>query len=227
MQKHSPKTEFERFFTSMTQYTDLLVKIIGTKKVIIPQHKKEEISVPLSIFEKQQIHEAFVLKICAIWEILVEDVLVECLRCDTSSYSKTKGITLPKKLTKNLCKGLVSGLGYFDFRDMGDLRGKAKKILADNYNPFKEILPREIKKINEFYIMRNYIAHRSNTSKQALMRMYKSRYGMEKFRQPGDFLFDIIGFTEVGERGKQIRFADYSSSFMTAADQLAAFLDIQ
>jgi len=228
MQTSSLKTEFDNFFTSMNQYTDLLVKVIKTKKLVLAKNAEKEILPKLLQTEKKQIHEAFVLKICATWEILVENVFVECLLRDTSKYKERTGIILPrKKLTKDICKGLVCGLGYFSFRDASDLKGMAKKFLADTYNPFNKIPTDFVKKIDEFYSIRNYIAHRSNAARQSLRRRYKQNYNMKRFRPPGDFLFDIIEFVESGERGKEIRFANYSKAFEKAADEMAMFLGIR
>ena len=223
MRKSSFKVEFDKFLAEMDQHTDLLIKIIKSTKITLSPNEEKVISPKLSSAEKKQIHEAFVLKICATWEILAENVFVECLSQDTSKYAAQKGITLPKKLTKNTCKGLVSGFRYFDCGDISSLRGKAGKFLADRKNPFKEISRNVTTKINEFYKIRNYIAHRSSTAEQALKKMYKETYEID-FRTPGDFLFDIVTFFESGERGKSIRFASYSYAFEKAADEMATFL---
>lgn len=224
MQTSTLKAEFDTFFTSMIQHTDLLVKIIKTIEIKVPQREEKEILTKLLQAEKKQIHEAFVLKICATWEILAENVFVECLLRDTSKYEERKGITLPRKLTKDICKGLISGLRHFDCGNMASLKGKANNFLAERYNPFKEVPPDVSMKINEFQLIRNYIAHRSDTAKQALKRMYKN-YKM-RFRLPGNFLFDTVQFVEFGERGKELRFANYSKAFEKAADKMATFLGI-
>ncbi len=227
MQVSSLKAEFDNFFASIIQHTDLLVKIVKTTRIILPPHEEKEILPAFLQTEKKQIHEAFVLKICATWEILTENVFIECLLRDTSKYRERTGIVLPrKKLTKDICKGLVSGLSYFGFRDVPDLKGKAKKFLAERYNPFKKIPNDVSKKIDEFYLMRNYIAHRSDAAKQSLKRMYKQTYKM-RFRFPGNFLFDTVEFVESGERGKEIRFANYTKAFEKAADEMGVFLDIK
>lgn len=44
------------------------------------------------------------------------------------------------------------------------------------------------------------------------------------FRQPGDFLFDIIEFVELGKRGIQTRFANYTDAFTKTVDEMALFL---
>ncbi len=219
MGKHSLKIEFDKFFVLINEYTDLLFKIFEAKEVIIPTEEKKEILTEVLYSEKRHIHEAFVLKIYVAWEVLVENLFVECLSYDPSMYAKFKAVRLPKRLAKDVCRGLISGLGYFDFRDTGDLKGKAKRVLIGKYNPFAKIPSDEASKIDEFCLIRNYLAHYSDSSKQSLKRMYKNRYGLS-FREPGDFFFDY------DRKKKQIRFANYTNAFLKAADEMAIFLGV-
>jgi len=154
MRKYSLKAEFDKFFVLINEYTDLLLKIFEAKEIVIPPQKKKEILTKILPSEKKHIHEAFVLKIYATWEVLVENLFVECLSRDPSEYANFKTIKLPKRLTKDVCRGLITGLGYFDFKDTGDLRGKAKKVLVGKYNPFAKIPLDEGKKIDEFCIIK-------------------------------------------------------------------------
>jgi hypothetical protein len=48
-----------------------------------------------------------------------------------------------------------------------------------------------------------------------------------RFRLPGNFLFDPVEFVESGERGKEIRFANYTKAFERAADLMAMFLGVR
>ena len=219
MPKSSFKKQFDAFFIRINQYTDLLLKIFEAKEVIIPPEKRKEILTEILPSEKKQIHEAFVLKIYVAWEVLVENLFVECLSCDPSKYAEYKAIKLPQKLTRDVCRGLISGLGYFDFRDTADLKGKANNILAPRLNPFAKI-PRDAgNKIDEFYVVRNYLAHYSGSSRQSLARIYRNKYNL-LFREPGDFFF------EFDKENKQIRFANYTNAFLKAADEMAIFLGV-
>ena len=77
----------------------------------------------------------------------------------------------------------------------------------------------EGKKIDEFCVIRNYLAHYSDSSKQSLTRMYKNKYGLS-FREPGDFFF------EYDTNKRQIRFAHYTNAFLKATDEMAIFLNV-
>ena len=217
MRQSRLRTEFDRFVVQINQITDLLVKIYEAKAVVVPPDKEREILTEVLLSEKKQIHVA--------WEFLVEEVFVECLYRNPQEYSRRKGLGLPKRLTRDICRGLISGLGYFDFRDMSDAKGKARRFLSKSDNPFKEVDSKETRKMDEFCIVRNYVAHRSGTARQSLERMYKDTYQM-KFREPGDFLLDTVRFVELGVRGTQTRFADYVNAFMKAADKMALFLSV-
>lgn len=219
MGKQSLKSEFNIFFTLINDYTDLLLKIFEATEVVVSQKKRKEILTEILPTEKKHIHEAFVLKIYVAWEVLVESLFIDCLSSDPSEYARFKAIKLPKKLTKDVCKGLISGLGYFDFKNIGDLKGKAKNMLVPKYNPFKMIPSDEGKKIDEFCIIRNYLAHYSNSSRQSLARMYKNFYNLT-FREPGNFFF------EYDKNNKQIHFANYTNAFLKAADEMAIFLNV-
>lgn len=212
MRKSPFKDTFNRFYTRMVWYIDFLEKISNAKRVT------------LTPTEKKEILEAFVFKVYVTWEILVQDLLIDCLNQDTSQYAKHKNTNLPRYLSRNVCKNFISGLDYFNFTDTDDIKGKARKILVFQYNPFdnkhKEIreVKDDIKKIDEFREIRNYLAHYSSHSKQKLLAIYKSKYSLEKFCEPGNFLSAFDKKTE------QTRFRNYTKAFFNAANAMDEFL---
>lgn len=214
MRKSSFEDTFDTFFYWIGWYTDLLVRVTEAKRVVAHPH------------EKKEIFEAFILKIHVTWDLLVEELMVDCLNWDTLQYAKYKGISLPKNLTRDNCACLITGLRFFDVRSTSEIKRIAKNILVPKYNPFKVLsktdpdIKRDVKKIDEFYAMRNYIAHYSDMSRRRLMIMYKKSYGLRKFREPGDFLFAF------DKQTKQIRFANYIYSFLNIADEMAIFLGV-
>ena len=196
----------------MYWYTDFFKKISNSKRVILtPTEKKETL-------------EAFVLKVYVTWEILVQDLLVDCLNRDTSQYAKNKNTKLPRHLSRNVCKNLISGLDYFNFTDTNDIKGKARKILVSQYNCFahKDIskVKDDLKKVDEFREIRNYLAHYSSHSKQKLLKIYKSKYSLKKFCEPGSFL------SAFDKQTKRIRFLNYTNAFFNVADEMAEFLKV-
>lgn len=211
----SPFTEsFNKFFHKMTWYKDFSTKIVKLKRSVLTSD------------EKQEILEASVLKVYVNWEILVHNLLVECLKRDTSQYAIFKNRNFPSKLSRNVCESLISGLDYFNLKDSNDIRGKSRKILVFQYNPFdnkhEEIkrVEDDFKKIDEIRFMRNYLAHYSNSSRQKLFEIYKNKYKLNKFCEPGKFL------SALGKQHKHIRFVDYTRSFFNVADAMAEVLKV-
>lgn len=205
MQKSSFEDIFEHLFESINFYTDLLVNLEEGGVV-----RKDE---------KAEIYEAMVLKVYVTWEIFAEELMVACLNRDTSKYAKHKAMALPKNLTKDICSCLINGLNYFDFRSTGEIKGIARKILPQKYNPFEVILKDDRDKIDELSQMRNYIAHKSQKSRNALLKMYKDNYGFSRFREPGPFLLAF-------DRPKHQRFANYIDAFNSAAMDMATHLGV-
>ena len=171
--------------------------------------------------ERQHIVEALVVKICSEWEVFAESLLIDCLRKDTSEYASAKGMTLPQSLSRNICELLLTGLGFFDSKSMGDLKGTAKRILVPQYNPFKEIKPPQSEKIDEFFAIRNYIAHRSRASKLSLDRIYRNVYWMQQFVEPGKFL---LAPDDGQDPQSTTRLQVYFDAFFNAADIVDDYL---
>ena len=175
----------------------------------------------LFINEKCEIYESFVLKICATWETFINDLFILCLKKDTSEYSRFLGVSLPRRPSAELCAVLISGYRYSNFQGLVD---NARKILTDVYNPFsKEALkkapPR--KRIDEFFSIRNYIAHRSRTAKRKLLKVYQDIYNIKRFKEPGRFLLSPLH-----EGTEEIRFGEFVQVFISTANVTALHLEV-
>lgn len=76
---------------------------------------------------------------------------------------------------------MIGGVGYLDFKNVSHLKSFAKKILVPDNDPFKEICQKPTgDKIDEFYTMRNYLAHYSYAATRKLESVYKKE-GMKNF----------------------------------------------
>lgn len=206
------KSSFERslfnFHLMMNRDIDLLMKIEVARRVI------------KSLAEKRDIFEAFVFRICASWEILVDDLLVDCLNKDTSRYAEYTGFDLPKNISRETCKAVIIGISYTDFKSVGHLKKKGKQMLVRQYCPFPSITIAQEKKIDEFFIIRNYLAHYSDAAKRSLLKVYQDVYGFKRFVEPGVFLL-------ARERGADIpRMGDYINNFKNAAHKMEDFFGI-
>jgi hypothetical protein len=138
--------------------------------------------------EKRDIAESVLLRICANWERFVDEQLVDCVNRDHSKLSEYFSVSIPKNPSVQLCHALLIGARYTDFKSFDDLKGFSKKVLPDSSNPFLAVQKSHSTKVNEIFIMRNYLSHYSARAKNSLFGMYKLRYGLTRFREPGYFL---------------------------------------
>jgi hypothetical protein len=196
---------FNDFLDQIDWYADLLVKVCG----------------PLSDREKAELYESFVLKICVTWEVFAEDLLAACLRIDASHYSEYMGTRLPKRLSREMCTILISGYRYLDFRSISELQSISKNILVDEHNPFPRIPKSDSAAINEFFQIRNYVAHKSRVAERSLSRIYQTVYNIRRFQPPGIFLM-----SRLHQGSSEIRFGKYIQAFIDAAKTMALYLKV-
>ncbi len=208
MKKASTKVTLRNFVEDLHWYIRFLNKIVAAKKVVArPQ-------------EKTEVLEAFVFKVAALWEVLVNDLLIDCLNKDTSRYADYKGMALSKNLTRNVCAAMLTGLDYLDFKSVGHTRATARKILVPAHNPFQAISKATARRIDEFFTIRNYLAHYSDHAQRKLMNDYRNNHGFTLFIRPGQFLYAY-------NRAKtQIRFGDYIDAFLQAAADMSKALGV-
>lgn len=208
MRKSSAKTTFYYYFEWIEWYSDFVNKVYAARRVV---GKKDE---------KKEIFEAVAFKLHAIWHILAEDLLIDCLNLNSSQYATHMDIRLPKNLSRPQCEAMIYGLGYVDFKGVGHIKSIAKDILVPENNPFKVIEKSTSNKIDEFYRIRNYLAHYSTAARRSLNAMYKQSYNLKRFREPGDFL---IAFDN---SAGQTRLGNYLDAFYEAGEDMAKFLKI-
>lgn len=209
MKKPSFETTLDLFYGYMTWDITLLVKIEKAKYTVKSRN------------EKRGIFEAFVFRICANWEILVEDLFIDCFSKDTSMFQSSTGFNINKHLDLETCRAIILGSRYLDFRSIDDLKKQAKRNIMPQCNPFKEIPPLNGSKIDEFFTIRNYLAHYSDVARRSLDRIYKEQYGLRRFVMPGIFLL-------AKDEGENLpRMGVYINNFIDTADLMAEFLGIE
>jgi len=162
--------------TAIDRYRGFLEKVINAQRVVA------------STEEKRDIAESVLIRLCAYWEFFTDGHLVDCVNKDSSRLSQFFGVSIPANPSKDLCQALLFGEKYRDFRAFDELKAFTKKILPDNNNPFLAISKRHGFKIDEVYCIRNYLSHYSAKSKRTLFDMYKKKYKMTRFLEPGQFV---------------------------------------
>ncbi len=147
---------------------------------------KRQMGVDLA--ESDALAEGLVLTVAGYWEEVVDEDFVDSLNRDTSASAQLVGVELPKNLSRDVCFGLLVGDGYLDFRDTGDIVGRSKKVLVPEYNPFVHLTNTVRKSIDQFYILRNYLAHRSKRARRNYHGMLEKDFGYVRVVRPGVFL---------------------------------------
>ncbi|MCJ7492062.1 MAG: hypothetical protein MUP15_07930 [Dehalococcoidia bacterium] len=191
MKKTSLQQTFDQFEELLDWYVDFIGRIIRAQRVVG------------RVADKKELLQALALRLVSLWETYVEELLVDCLNRDCTQYGKYMGLRLSKDAPRDVCRAMLTGLGYLDFRSTADLQRKARNVLVQRYNPFKAIPKPARVKIDEFLHVRNYIAHQSMAAKRALMADYRNNHSLTYFKKPGDFLW------ATNPKTKRIRLADY------------------
>lgn len=212
MQKASFRESLQPFLEKLEWYKNFLAKIANLKS--------------LKQSEKKDIFESTALQLYVRWECLTEALFIDCLNRDTSQYAEFHDIQLPSHSTRAQCEAFVCGLSFFDSKGFSGLLKTAKQNLTVQYNPFKHLkkeelgIKEDLKKIEEFYFIRNYLAHRSRKSKLTLKRNVYDRYGLKRFVEPGTYLL------AKDRTINQPRIMIYREAFFIAADEMGAFLGV-
>lgn len=171
-----------------------------------------------SEYEASQVIEAFAIKTLCDWEWYCEKMICECLQLDTTNLSNHLELKLPKEISTDECIAYLNGLGYFDLKNASNLKFISKKILVEKLNPFVKINSDAIKHIDDYYIIRNYIAHKSNKSKKSLMTAY-NRNGQKTFIEAGEFLLSKKSKYET-----ELRIQYFEGSFWLSTYNILEFL---
>ncbi|MBN1970918.1 MAG: hypothetical protein JW870_16235 [Candidatus Delongbacteria bacterium] len=176
MRKSDLKKNHDSFDIAIERYRAFMNKIITAQRVIT------------SAQEKRDIGESILIRLCANWESFIDEHLIDCVNRDHSLLSFFFGVSIPPNPSWDLCHALIFGEKYRDFQNFGALKGFSKKILPEDGNPFLAVSKAHAEKIDEVFTIRNYLSHYSAKSKKALQNIYKKKYKMTKFLEPGQFV---------------------------------------
>jgi len=168
----------------------------------------------LSQFEQYEVLEAFVLRIAVRWEVLVIQDIIASLNRDSSKYSAEIGLNLKKHLTRDESEAILIGHKYIDFKNTQQAIDFSKRHLVDKLNPFKLINSNISKKIDQFFTMRNYLAHYSSYAERKYKRMIIKEYKLTRIYEPGAFL------SKVDKKTKIYRWADFITTFIRCSQSM-------
>ena len=176
MRKSDLLKNHEALDSDFRRYRAFIVKVLGAERVIKTKAEKRDLA------------ESVLLRICACWESFVDEHLVDCVNRDHGKLTEFCAVTIPANPSKSLCQALIIGNGYLDFKSTGDLVGFSKRVLPTASNPFLAISKPHRERIDEAFTIRNYLAHYSGAGTRSLSRLYRTKYRLKRFVEPGAFL---------------------------------------
>ncbi len=201
MRKISFKRAHDYFEGVLGWWRKLLTDVVGTTRIVSG--------------ERHEFLDTSVLRISAMWEMLVQEDLVCCLNRDSSAYAKTVGLTLPKHLSRDMCEAVLFGSRYLDFRSTNDLRTFAKRHLTTKYNVFAHIPTAAAQQIDDFLVIRNLVSHYSSFAQRSYDRMLVARYDFKRGRAPAEFLI-----ARDSKPGRERRVFRFLSAFESASKSM-------
>ncbi len=130
-------------------------------------------------------YEYAILRLYREFEAMMLDALVGAINNDTSTISKTTGINFPKHLTDEVCRYLIVGDGYFDFKGRDGLIRTLKKYVPDDHYLVNAVRQDQYKKaLERLSALRNLAAHNSAVAKKRA----KDAVGQKRMPDAGSWL---------------------------------------
>lgn len=176
MRKADLARNHDDFDVSVKRYREFMKKIIAARRVVATEQEKRDVA------------ESTILRLCANWERFIDSHLVDCINCDASRMNEYLGVALKPHPDRATCQAILIGGRYLDLKSFSSLKKFSKQVLPDASNPFLVVTKTERDRIDEVYIIRNYLSHYSDKAKRALRAVYKKKYSRKKFCEPGYFL---------------------------------------
>jgi hypothetical protein len=142
-----------------------------------------------------------VIRLYREFEKLVLECLVGAINNNTSTLSQITGYDFPAHLTDGVCRYLVVGNGYFDFKGRDDLIRILKRYIPDNHyliaivkkNVYKDAL-------EKLSALRNFAAHGSKVAKKAALKAVNQK----KVGSSGCWLKRQGRFVQIVDKLKQL-----------------------
>lgn len=111
-----------------------------------------------------------VIRLYREFESLVFDALVGAINNDTSTISSRTGYSFPDHLNQDVCRYLIVGSGYFDFRGRDGLIKTIKGFVPDDHYLLTVVKKQNYKlALERLTGLRNFAAHASQQSKNSAL----------------------------------------------------------
>ena len=133
---------------------------------------------PLKEWMRRRQCESILVLSFSHWERFVENLFCAYLAQDAVQFGKSYDLSLRGRIRLPLAQGLVAGEQYFDFKSFGDLKGRAKKWLANH--PFLKVRRGDRERIDAVQAIRNHILHLSRKTMRQLRKVVPRRRDVGK-----------------------------------------------
>jgi len=112
------------------------------------------------------------------FENLMLDALAGAINNDARTISSTVGFTFPKHMTDNVCRYLIVGTGYFDFKGRDGLIKIVKDFVPGDHYLIKILKDSQFKSpLERLSGLRNLAAHESEKAKEAARKAVGTKIG--------------------------------------------------
>jgi hypothetical protein len=126
-----------------------------------------------------------VIRLYREFETLMLDALAGAINNDTQTISATASVDFPKHMNEDVCRYLIVGTGYFDFRGRDGLIKIAREFVPESHYLVQVIKDPKFKEaLERLSAFRNLAAHDSDRAKD----LAKAAIGGEKIGSAGSWV---------------------------------------
>jgi hypothetical protein len=182
--KKSVKTAAERFIEEADGIVNFSKKVSGLQDTL-----------------QDWFFDYAIIRLYGEFETLMLDALSGAINNDATAISSATGFSFPKHINWNVCKYLIVGKGYFDFKGRDHLIQIVKDFVPDTHYLVQVLKQRKYKDaLEKLSAFRNFAAHNSEKAKAAA----KKAIGGGNLGSAGSWLKKQNRFEELAESLKHL-----------------------
>lgn len=164
------------------------------------------------------LYEGLCTTACGDWEEFCERLFYQSVNQDSSQLAQTIGINLARRLPLAYIEALFITRGFLDWRSINDLKGLGRKYIVPEHNPFRLLSRADGDAIDDLYLIRNHLLHRSRPSAKGFRRVAEA-CGYQRPPSPGGLLRQQVD--------GQSRLSQYLGHLRSAARTMRAAVENQ
>lgn len=128
------------------------------------------------------------------FEELMLKTIIAAINISPATISHATGVLFPRHLSQNVCRYLVVGNGYFDFKGRDGLIGKLRRYLPENHPLVRLVKDETLKQsLERLSSLRNLAAHNSIQAKRAALKAT----GQQRLKSSGHWLLKHRRFFKI------------------------------